>query len=60
MGILGPHYCGIGAIISIGREMLCLLYARFFLFSLHLVCSVSFVMLCEVFILQVTNVWGCY
>ena len=26
-GILGPPYCGIGATIRIGREMLCLPYA---------------------------------
>ena len=30
MGILGPLYCGIGATIRIGREMLCLPYAEFF------------------------------
>ena len=30
LGILGPPYRGIGATIRIGREMLCLLYARFF------------------------------
>ena len=30
MGILGPRYCGIGATIRIGREMLCLPYAGFF------------------------------
>ena len=29
MGILGPPYCGIGATIRIGREMLCLPYAGF-------------------------------
>ena len=29
LGILGPPYCGIGAIICIGREMLCLPYAGF-------------------------------
>ena len=29
MGILGPPYCGIGATINIGREMLCLPYAGF-------------------------------
>ena len=28
-GILGPPYCGIGATIRIGREMLCLPYAGF-------------------------------
>ena len=27
--ILGPHYCGIGATIRIGREMLCLPYVGF-------------------------------
>ena len=32
MGILGPPYCGIGATIRIGREMLCLPYAGFFIF----------------------------
>ena len=31
LGILGPPYCGIGATIGIGREMLCLPYAGFFL-----------------------------
>ena len=31
MGILGPPYCGIGATIRIGREMLCLPYAGFLL-----------------------------
>ena len=30
--ILGPPYCGIGATIRIGREMLCLPYAGFFSF----------------------------
>ena len=30
LGILGPPYCGIGATIHIGREMLCLPYAEFF------------------------------
>ena len=29
LGILGPPYCGIGATIRIGREMLCLLYSGF-------------------------------
>ena len=29
-GILGPTFCGIGATIRIGREMLCLSYAGFF------------------------------
>ena len=29
-GILGPPYCGIGATIPIGQEMLCLPYAEFF------------------------------
>ena len=28
-GILGPPYCGIGATIRIGQEMLCLPYAGF-------------------------------
>ena len=28
--ILGPPYCGIGATIRIGREMLCLPYAGLF------------------------------
>ena len=28
-GILGPPYCGIGATIRIGQEMLCLQYAGF-------------------------------
>ena len=30
LGILGLPYCGIGATIQIGREILCLLYAEFF------------------------------
>ena len=30
LGIFGPLYCGIGATICIGREMLCLPYAGFF------------------------------
>ena len=30
LAILGPPYCGIGATIRIGREMLCLPYAGFF------------------------------
>ena len=30
LGILGSPYCGIGATIRIGREMLCLPYAGFF------------------------------
>ena len=30
----GPPYCGIGATIRIGREMLCLPYAGFFVFFL--------------------------
>ena len=30
LGILGPPYCGIGATIRIGREMLCVPYAGFF------------------------------
>ena len=29
LGILDPPYCGIGATIRIGREMLCLPYAGF-------------------------------
>ena len=32
-GILGPPYCGIGATIRIGREMLCLPYAGFLITS---------------------------
>ena len=35
-GILGPPYCGIGATIRIGREILCLPYAGFFLSTLNL------------------------
>ena len=31
LGILGSPYCGIGATIRIGRGMLCLLYAGFFM-----------------------------
>ena len=31
LGILGPPYCGIGSTIRISQEMLCLLYAGFFL-----------------------------
>jgi hypothetical protein len=31
LGIFGPPYCGIGATIRIGQEMLCLPYAGFFL-----------------------------
>ena len=31
LGILGPPYCGIGATIRIGREILCLPYAGFLL-----------------------------
>ena len=34
LGILGPPYCGRGATIRIGQEMLCLPYAGFFLFIL--------------------------
>ena len=33
MGFLGPPYCGSGAAIRIGREMLCLPYAEFFGYS---------------------------
>ena len=36
LGILGPPYCGIGATIYIGREMLCLPYAQFLKLSTHL------------------------
>ena len=32
LGILGPPYCGVGATIRIGREMLCLPYAGFFIY----------------------------
>ena len=37
LGILGPPYRGIGATISIGREMICLPYAGFFvkIFNLY-------------------------
>ena len=38
LGILGPPYCGIGATIRIGREMLCLPYAGFFLDILKAAC----------------------
>ena len=31
--ILGPPYCGMGATIGIGREILCLPYAEFFLLT---------------------------
>ena len=31
LGILGPPYCGTGATIRIGQEMLCLPYAGFFI-----------------------------
>ena len=34
LGILGPPYCGIGATIRIGREMLCLPYAGFLIIYL--------------------------
>ena len=30
LGIHGPPYCGIGATIRIGQEMLCVPYAGFF------------------------------
>ena len=33
-GILGPPYCGIGATIRIGRDMLCPPYAGFFIYLL--------------------------
>ena len=32
LGILGPPYCGISATNRIGREMLCLPFAGFFLY----------------------------
>ena len=37
LGILGPPYCGIGATIRIGRDVLCLPYVGFFeqVFFLH-------------------------
>ena len=35
LGIFGPPYCGIGATIRIGREMLCLPCAGFFLTALE-------------------------
>ena len=41
MGILGQPYCGIGATIRIGREILCLPYAGF----LVLQCNQTSVML---------------
>ena len=34
LGILGPPSYGIGATISIGREMLCLPYAGFFIIDI--------------------------
>ena len=37
LGILGPPYCGIGATIRIGREMLCLPYAGFFLHEIGMI-----------------------
>ena len=33
-GILGPPYCGIGVTIRIGREIICLPYAGFFLIEI--------------------------
>ena len=44
LGILGPPYCGIGATIRIGREMLCLPYAGFFTRELFSFIRVSSVM----------------
>ena len=48
LSILGPSYCGIGATIRIGREMLCLPYAGFFkkLFSFFfcMIMAVNYVM----------------
>ena len=35
LGFLGPPYCGISDTIRIGREMLCLPYAGFFLYLQH-------------------------
>ena len=34
LGILGPPYCGIGATIRIGQEILCLPYAGFFILDI--------------------------
>ena len=39
LGILGPPYRGIGATIRIGRDILCLPYAEFFLMIAY--CSYS-------------------
>ena len=51
--ILGPPYCGIGATIRIGREILCLPYAFFFyflvLFNVSTDYSTIIVLIIEVF-----------
>ena len=40
-GILGPPYCGIGATIRIGQEMLCLPYAGFFFNNSKIVTKIT-------------------
>ena len=46
-GILGPPYCGIGATIRIGREILCLPYAGFLcMMSIFPICSEQPVLSC--------------
>ena len=43
LAILGPPYRGIGATIRIGREMLCLPYAGFFLSQFELCFDFTFI-----------------
>ena len=47
LGILGPPYCGIGATICIGQEMLCLPYVEFFKKIFKKVCSKVLITLCK-------------
>ena len=60
LGILGPPYCGIGATIRIGREMLCLPYAGFFFYNL--VMSINWSVLLEISAkghLFFSSCWSC-
>ena len=55
LGILGPHFYGIGATIRIGREMLCLPHAGFLHWHLHRLAQSKTGQILQIFFVSTKN-----
>ena len=58
LGILGPPYCGIGATIRIGQEMLFLPYAGFVALGLGMAIALDIAMAMAIAIAKASSLFG--